>query len=79
MTPQRGQRIALVRCNDPYTRLEPGEMGTVTSVDSMGTIHVKWDSGSTLGLCPDDGDAYRELLAPLAMGREPHDPEVSSR
>jgi len=25
-------------------------MGTIQFVDDMGTIHVKWDNGSTLGL-----------------------------
>jgi hypothetical protein len=26
----------------------------VISVDSAGTVHVKWDDGSTLGLIPDE-------------------------
>jgi hypothetical protein len=49
-TPERGQRVRLVRCTDYHTRINPGDEGTVLNVDSMGTIHVKWDSGSTLGL-----------------------------
>lgn len=36
--------------NDPYTNLKSGEKGTVICVDSMATIHVRWDCGSTLGL-----------------------------
>jgi hypothetical protein len=30
---QRGDRIALVRTADPYTRLQPGDTGTVTGCD----------------------------------------------
>lgn len=53
-----GKRIELVRCNDPYTKLRPGVRGTVMCIDSLGTVHVKWDNGSTLGLCLDDGDSF---------------------
>lgn len=45
-----GTRVALVKMEDPYTRLKPGEKGTVTGVDDIGTIHVNWDSGSSLGV-----------------------------
>jgi hypothetical protein len=45
-----GKRVQLVRCDDPWTRLEPGEKGTITFVDSLGTVHVRWDNGSTLGM-----------------------------
>ena len=52
-----GDRVRLVRCTDPHTRLEAGSLGTVTMVDDMGTVHVKWDCGSTLGLVPGE-DAW---------------------
>ena len=45
-----GTRVELVSMNDPYTKLEPGEQGTVLCVDDMGTIHVNWDCGSSLGV-----------------------------
>ena len=45
-----GRRVELVRCADEYTTLSPGERGTVSSVDDMGTAHVDWDNGSHLGL-----------------------------
>ena len=45
-----GTRVILVKMEDPYTRLKPGEKGTVTGVDDIGTIHVNWDSGSSLGV-----------------------------
>jgi hypothetical protein len=30
-------------------------------IDDLGTVHVRWDSGSTLGLVPDAGDRFRVL------------------
>ena len=45
-----GTRVILIKMDDPYTRLKPGEKGTVTGVDDIGTIHVNWDSGSSLGV-----------------------------
>ena len=44
-----GTRVELVRMDDiqaPPT----GTKGTVKHVDSIGTIHVNWDDGSTLGV-----------------------------
>lgn len=47
----RGCRVELVHMDDPYnTRLCPGCTGTVVSVDDVGTIHVHWDCGSSLGV-----------------------------
>ena len=45
-----GARVELVFTSDPYTRLKPGDTGEVSFVDDMGTIHVNWDNGSTLGM-----------------------------
>jgi len=53
-----GRRVRLVRCNDSYTQLQPGAEGTVDLVDDANTLHVKWDSGQSLGLCWDDGDRW---------------------
>ena len=39
------------KMNAPYrTDLVPGCRGTVRFVDDMGTIHVSWDIGSSLGV-----------------------------
>lgn len=57
---RRGDRIALVRTADPYTRLQPGDTGTVTGCDpALGQLHVAWDSGSTLSMLLADGDEVR--------------------
>ena len=44
-----GTRIELVHMDDPYTSLTTGDKGTVRCVDDMGTIHISWDCGSSLG------------------------------
>jgi hypothetical protein len=54
-----GTRVELLRMNDPYTKLSPGATGTVTGVDDIGTIHVSWDCGSSLGV------AYGEDLCEI--------------
>lgn len=46
-----GSRVRLVRMHDPYMRkLAEGALGTVQYVDDIGTIHVDWDCGSSLGV-----------------------------
>ena len=46
-----GTRVELLYMDDPYNKkLHPGSRGTVRSVDDMGTIHVRWDCGSSLGV-----------------------------
>lgn len=45
-------RIQLIKTDDQYTNLTPGSFGIVDYVDSTGTIFVKWEDGSSLGLIP---------------------------
>ena len=47
-----GTRVELDSIDDPYTRLRPGARGTVEYVDDIGTIHIRWDCGSGLGIVP---------------------------
>jgi len=67
-----GDRVALVATNDPYTRLRPGDRGTITSVTDRPepTIDIQWDNGSTLAILPDAGDRIRLLPS--------HDPDPPS-
>ena len=46
----RGTRLVLVRMNDPYTKLRPGDLGTVDCIVDAGTLFCRWDNGSTLGV-----------------------------
>ena len=45
-----GTRVELVSMDDPYSRLKPGDRGTVKYVDDTGTVFVSWDCGSGLGV-----------------------------
>ena len=45
-----GTRVELVRMNDQYSKLRPGDKGTVDFVDDTGTIFCTWDRGSSLGV-----------------------------
>ena len=44
-----GCRVELVRMEDEQAP-PLGTTGTVVGVDDIGTIHVKWDTGSSLGI-----------------------------
>lgn len=47
-----GSRIQLIKTDDQYTNLIPGSFGIIDHIDSTGTIFVKWEDGSSLGLIP---------------------------
>lgn len=51
---EQGQRVKLIRCTDEFTSVPPGTLGTVRLVDSLGTVHVRWDTGHKLGLIPNE-------------------------
>lgn len=55
-----GTRLELQSMDDPYTKILPGTRGTVLCVDDIGTIHIRWDNGSSLGLIP-GVDRFRRL------------------
>ena len=49
-----GTRVELLEMND-ISAPPIGTLGTVRYVDDIGTIHVKWDNGSNLGVAyPED-------------------------
>ena len=46
-----GTLVELIHLDDPYNRsLHPGDIGEISHIDDVGTVHVKWDCGSGLGL-----------------------------
>lgn len=60
---KEGDRIRLVRTDDIWTRLAPGDLGTVVKTETghdiagfYDIIHVNWDSGSQLAVIPGSGD-----------------------
>ena len=52
-----GKRVELIYMNDKQAPAA-GTKGTVRRVDDMGTIHVNWDNGSSLGLV-DGEDTFK--------------------
>jgi hypothetical protein len=77
----RGDRVELVATTDPYTRLRPGDRGTVTRVTNRPepSIDIQWDDGSTLTILPDAGDRIRPLPSdhtdpPASSPPTPQDP-----
>jgi hypothetical protein len=52
----RGDRVELVEVTDDYRRfgLAAGNRGTVQFTDSLGTVHIKWDSGRRVGVVADE-------------------------
>ena len=55
-----GTRIELFSMEDPYSNFPAGTKGSVAFVDDMGTIHMKWDNGSSLGIIP-GVDSFRKI------------------
>ena len=45
-----GCRVKLLQMNDPWREMPEGLCGTVIHVDDMGTVHVNWENGSSLGV-----------------------------
>ena len=46
----KGSKVKLIQMDDPYTTISKGTIGTVSKVDDAGTIHVSWETGSSLGI-----------------------------
>lgn len=50
-----GTKVRLISMKDEF-RVPPETIGTITLVDDVGTLHVNWENGSTLGLIVDEDD-----------------------
>ena len=60
-----GTRIELELMVDAYA-VPPGTRGTVDHVDDAGTIHVRWDCGSGLGIAYGEDSCRKLTEAELA-------------
>ena len=40
-----GTKVKLIKMYDFYNDLATGEEGIITSVDDLGTLHIKWKNG----------------------------------
>lgn len=45
-----GSCVKLVKMNDLFSTIRPGDHGTVEFIDDIGTIFCSWDRGSSLGV-----------------------------
>lgn len=61
----RGDHVELVAVTDDYRRfaLSPGEHGTVEFTDSLGTVHVRWESGTRIGIIAEAASLIRKTGA----------------
>ncbi|PYG86786.1 uncharacterized protein DUF4314 [Ruminiclostridium sufflavum DSM 19573] len=58
-----GTRIELISMEDPHAPIESGMQGEVVCIDSIGTLHMKWDNGRTLGIVPGE-DRFKVISKP---------------
>ena len=49
----KGTKIQLISMRDEKYPILPGTIGEVTHIDDMGSIHMKWQNGSSLALIPE--------------------------
>ena len=45
-----GTILKVISMDDPYHPIPLGTLGEVTMVDDAGTIHMRWQNGSSLGI-----------------------------
>lgn len=60
----KGTRVQLVSMEDPYSPIAPGTEGEIAFIDDAGSVHMKWDNGSSLALIPGE-DSFRVLTPRL--------------
>lgn len=57
-----GTKIQLISMRDEKYPILPGMIGVVTHIDDMGSIHLKWQNGSSLAIIP-EVDSFRVVRA----------------
>lgn len=67
-----GTRVQLDSMNDDPRPIPAGTKGTVVAVDDIGTVHVKFDNGRSLGICP-EVDSFHNITEKT----ESQEPEMS--
>jgi len=55
-----GTKVLLLETMNDSQGVPAGTVGIVRDVDDIGTIHVSWETGSSLGLIPDE-DVFKIL------------------
>lgn len=57
-----GTKIRLISMRNEKYPILPGTIGEVTHIDDMGSIHMKWQNGSSLALIP-EVDSFKVVAA----------------
>ena len=57
-----GTKLQLISMRDEKYPILPGTTGVVTHIDDMGSIHLKWQNGSSLAIIP-EVDSFRVVRA----------------
>ena len=57
-----GTKIQLISMRNEKYPILPGTIGEVTHIDDMGSIHLKWQNGSSLAIIP-EVDSFRVVRA----------------
>ena len=53
-----GTKLQLISMRNEKYPIPPGNVGEVTHIDDMGSIHMKWENGSFLAIIP-EVDSFR--------------------
>ena len=56
----RGTRVQLDSMGDDPRTVPSGTKGTVVAIDDIGTVHVNFDNGRSLGICP-EVDSFHKI------------------
>lgn len=48
-----GTKVQLISMRDEKYPVLPGTIGEVTHIDDAGSVHMKWQNGSSLALIPE--------------------------
>ena len=57
-----GTKIQLISMRNEKYPILPGTIGEVIHIDDMGSIHMKWQNGSSLALIP-EVDSFKVVAA----------------
>ena len=57
-----GTKIRLISMRNEKYPILPGTIGEVTHIDDLGSIHMKWQNGSSIALIP-EVDSFKVVAA----------------
>ena len=58
---QKGDKVELINMESAAYLIPRGMKGTVTEVDDLGSVHVKWENGMEVAVLNIPGDAIEKV------------------